>query len=203
MTILTLVRHGETDWNARRLIQGSTDIPLNDTGRAQARETGLRLRDELVGTGPLVVASSDLSRARETAEIIADALGAPAPRAYRALRERGYGEGEGVEISEFATRWGADWRQADVPGAESWADLRSRALTGLRHAVRDARRQAAPQAPALVIVSHGALIRELIQHASAGAFPAETERLLNGSSHTFLLERDRLSLRGYSAVAAV
>ncbi len=64
---LILVRHGETDWNRDRRIQGTTDIPLNDTGRAQAREVAERLREELEGVGPVVVASSDLSRAAETA----------------------------------------------------------------------------------------------------------------------------------------
>ena len=60
MTSLILVRHGETDWNAQRRIQGSTDIPLNENGRTQARETAERLRDELAGDGPVVIASSDL-----------------------------------------------------------------------------------------------------------------------------------------------
>ncbi|WP_036320178.1 histidine phosphatase family protein, partial [Microbacterium sp. B24] len=59
MTTLILVRHGETDWNAMRRIQGSTDIPLNDTGRAQAREVAERLQQELSAVGPVVVASSD------------------------------------------------------------------------------------------------------------------------------------------------
>ena len=53
----------------------------------------------------------------------------------------------------------------------------------------------------MVVVSHGALIREVIRHASAGAFPQEGERLANASTHTFLLERDRLSVQSYAAVA--
>ncbi len=201
MTTLTLVRHGETDWNARRLIQGSTDIPLNDTGRQQAREAAESLRSRLDLDAPLVVASSDLSRARETASIIADVLGATAPRAYPALRERGYGEAEGVGIEQFRERWGA-WEDAVVPGAEAWADVRVRALAGLRAAIRDARRDTFPLAPSLVVVSHGALIRELIRHATGGAFPASGERLANGSAHTFLMERDRLSLLDYAGIAS-
>ncbi|MFK9866833.1 histidine phosphatase family protein, partial [Escherichia coli] len=60
MPILTLVRHGETDWNARGRVQGSTDIPLNDTGRAQAREVAATLATDLAGRD-VVVVSSDLS----------------------------------------------------------------------------------------------------------------------------------------------
>jgi probable phosphoglycerate mutase len=199
VTTLTLVRHGETDWNARRLIQGSTDIPLNDTGRAQALEAAEHLRTRL-DDGPVVVSSSDLSRAQETAAIIADALGVEEPRAYPQLRERGYGEAEGVGVDEFRQRWGA-WGEAEVPGAEAWADVRVRAIAGLRRAIRDARRQTFPVAPSLVVVSHGALIREVIRHATGGQFPAEGERLANGSAHTFLMERDRLSLVDYVGVA--
>ena len=198
MTTLTLVRHGETDWNARRLIQGSTDIPLNDTGRAQALDTAGHLRSRL-DDSPVVVSSSDLSRARETASIIAQSLGVDAPRTYPQLRERGYGEAEGVGVEEFRRRWGS-WHDAEVPGAEAWADVRVRAIAGLRRAIRDARRQTFPIAPSLIVVSHGALIREVIRHATGGEFPAEGERLANGSAHTFLMERDRLSLVDYVGI---
>jgi len=201
VTTLTLVRHGETDWNARRLIQGSTDIPLNDTGRAQARAAALRLREQLAGDAPLVVSSSDLSRAQETATIIAGEFGVTPPRTYASLRERSYGDAEGVGVTEFRERWG-DWHQAEVPRAEAWADVRVRALAGLREVIRDARHETFPVAPSLIVVSHGALIRELICHATGVAFPAEGERLENGSAHTFLMERDRLSLLDYVGVTA-
>lgn len=199
MTTLTLVRHGETDWNARRLIQGSTDIPLNDTGREQAREAAALLRAQLDGDAPLVVAASDLSRARETAEIIAAEFGVGAPRTYPQLRERGYGDAEGLGVAEFRERWG-DWHRAEVPRAEAWTDVRVRAIAGLRRVIRDARHATFPEAPSLIVVSHGALIRELIRHATGGDFPAEGERLANGSAHTFLIERDRLSLIAYAGV---
>lgn len=199
MTTLTLVRHGETDWNLNRLIQGSTDIPLNDTGRAQARATALRLKEELAADGPLVVASSDLSRAHETAQIIAAELGVAPPERYPALRERGYGEAEGMDVHEFRTRFG-EWHVAEVPQAESWPDVRVRAVAGLQQVHRDALRATAPVAPSLVIVSHGALIREVIRHATGGAFPVPGERLANGSTHTFRIERDWLSMLAYAAI---
>ena len=122
MTHLTLIRHGETDWNRARLIQGSTDIPLNETGRAQARQTAERLRGALEDPTAARIVSSDLSRARETAQIIADQWGSEAPLAYSALRERAYGEAEGLTVDDFAVRWG-NWYTAEVPGAESREQL--------------------------------------------------------------------------------
>jgi broad specificity phosphatase PhoE len=70
VTTLLLVRHGETDWNAEGRLQGHTDTPLNELGRRQA----LTLADELAGDGIEAVYSSDLARARETAEIVAERL---------------------------------------------------------------------------------------------------------------------------------
>lgn len=200
MTALTLIRHGETDWNLARRIQGATDIPLNDTGRAQARATAASLRERLDPTA-LTIVSSDLARARETAEIIATELNLAAPRAYKGLRERAYGEAEGVDVEEFRARWG-DWHAAEVPGAEPWSLVRERGVAALGRAVRDHRRATAPTAGTLLVVSHGALIREMIRHATGGDMPAEGERLANGSTHDFVYERDHLRLVSYVGIPA-
>ncbi len=208
MTVLTLIRHGETDWNRDRLIQGSTDIPLNDTGRQQARETGaaLRAQPELVDADlPPIVVSSDLSRARETAEIIAMQLGAASPRQYPGLRERAYGEAEGIDAAQFLERWG-DWHSAEVPGAEPWPALRARGLAALDAVVNDAQRSDTPLAASvvapIVVVTHGAMIRELIRHATDGELPLVGERLANGSAHTMLYERGALQLLSYARPAS-
>jgi broad specificity phosphatase PhoE len=193
VTALTLIRHGETDWNLAGRIQGSTDIPLNDTGRIQAREAGAALRDRLDLSHGATVVSSELSRARETAALIADELGLPEPRAYRGLQERSYGEAEGLEVTEFRSRWG-DRTGADVPGAESLPDLRARALAALGRVVRDHRRETAPSHTPLIVVSHGALIRELLSYATAGHLPAPGTRLPNGAAYDFVYERDHLRL---------
>ena len=193
MTLLTLVRHGETDWNRARRIQGSTDIPLNDTGREQARQVAELLRDRMPAASPVIVVSSDLSRARETAEIIAGALGVDPPRTYPQLRERAYGEAEGVDTAEFLERWG-DWHSAEIPGAEPWPALRARALAALQQIVRDVRQTTAPASASVIAVAHGALIREIIRHATGGELPPVGFRLPNGSTYDLLLERDRLRL---------
>lgn len=192
MTTLLLVRHGETDWNRARRIQGTTDVPLNDTGRAQARAAAEAVRTLLRGEQPWI-ASSDLSRARETAELLAAELGATLAHTYPDLRERDYGEAEGVHFDEYVARWG-EWAVADAPGAEPREELRRRAVRGLRRVVRDVRRETAPSARSVVVVSHGGVLREIIGHASGGALPPAGERIANGAVYPFLLEREHLRL---------
>lgn len=98
---LGFVRHGQTQWNLEGRLQGSSNIPLNDTGRMQAREAV----DVLSGSGWEVVVSSPLDRARETAQIIADGLGLELGPSYEMLIERGYGQGEGMVEAEALERW--------------------------------------------------------------------------------------------------
>ena len=196
MRSLILIRHGETDWNRVGRIQGLTDIPLNDAGREQARRAAEELRSELAispsdAADAAVIVSSDLQRAAETADIIAGALGLDAPRRYPELRERAYGDAEGLLTAEFQRRWGP-WHVADVPGAETRADLRRRALAALARAQHDA----APMGTTLplIVVAHGALIREVIGHATDDRLPEPGVRLPNGSLHRFEVETGRLRL---------
>lgn len=198
MTTLLLVRHGETEWNAARRIQGSTDIPLNEVGRAQARETAAALVERLRGTTPALV-SSDLSRARETAQIIGAALGLPEPVLYPQLRERAYGVAEGMTDTEYHAAFG-EFNRDNVPDAETNAHLRARAVSAVRRIVRDARRSHAPSDVPVIAVAHGGLIAQLIRHASGGQLPLPGERIANASTHTFLVERDRLAVVEYAAV---
>lgn len=198
VTTLILVRHGETDWNLDRRVQGSTDIPLNDTGRAQARAVAATLREALLDGAPApTIVSSDLTRARETAEVIGAELEQPVSYIDPDLRERHFGDAEGLDIDEFFTRWG-DWLQAKVPGAESPGELRARAVRALRRIDRTARRASAPAAATVIAVTHGALIREVLSHASGGDYPRLGERLANCASFTLRLERDWLSLRAWA-----
>lgn len=168
-TELYLVRHGETDWNRRRRIQGRTDIPLNDVGREQARATGRRLASRSWNG----VFTSPLSRARQTAEIIAAELGLPEPISVDALVERDYGEAEGLDFVEVERRW-PDRRT--VPGQESREDVAERvlpALTDLATAHPD---------QLLVVVSHGGAIRAVLTAVQPGASHG---MITNGSVHSF------------------
>jgi broad specificity phosphatase PhoE len=95
VTDLLLVRHGETDWNAEGRLQGHTDRPLSDYGRAQAR----RLADDLEGEELEAIYASDLARARETAEIAGERLGLSVVLDPD-LREKDWGNWEGLTAVE-------------------------------------------------------------------------------------------------------
>ncbi len=176
--LLTLVRHGETDWNLQRRIQGSTDVPLNDTGRAQARASAAllgRRRWDAVYTSPLV-------RASETAAIIAAQLGLAAPRAVAELVERSYGESEGFTESELATRFPEG---TEVPGREPRPAVLARALPALE------RIGLAHPGGAAIAVTHGGLIRSVL---SAVDPDGRHGMIANGSIHTFSIDDGTLRL---------
>ena len=99
---VVIIRHGESTWNAEHRWQGWLDAPLTDLGREQARRRAHSLAD--AGFLPSVVHCSDLGRARRTADILAEVLGAPC-RPHPGLRERSAGEWEGHTSDEIDERW--------------------------------------------------------------------------------------------------
>jgi len=147
------IRHGKTEWNALGRIQGQTDIPLNDEGRAQARALAERLHRD--GDVWDAVVSSDLSRARETAAVIAERLGLPLLDGDPRIRERSFGEIEGTTEPERLARWGPDWRSA-AAGQESDEAVRSRGMSFVNEWLRkrpDVR---------LLAVTHGSTLAQLL-----------------------------------------
>ena len=188
MTLLTLVRHGQTDWNLQGRIQGSTDIPLNDTGRQQAAAVAERLAAVPFDH----VYTSPLSRAVETAEIVAGALALPAPLVAVGMREHEFGEAEGLLWDQYVDRFHG--RRDDVPGAESVRQLTDRALASLERIDLAARRRSAPREESVLVATHGGVIRALLEHASGGTLPAAGESLANGSVHRFAMDGGGLRL---------
>lgn len=96
-------RHGQTDWNAELRFQGQKDIPLNDTGREQARANGRKLAELLNGPGSFDYVTGPLKRTRETMEIVRGEMGLE-PKSYRideTLIEASYGVLEGTTLAEF------------------------------------------------------------------------------------------------------
>ena len=140
------LRHGETDWNAKFLAQGNVEVPLNETGLAQAR----RAAGMLAGRGIASVVSSPLSRAFDTATIAAAVLGLPV-EIDDGLREVSFGDHEGQVMSDWFTDW-VEGRFTPSNG-EDFAALRARALAAVNRALTR-------PAPVLV-VAHGALFRAL------------------------------------------
>lgn len=196
MTLITLIRHGQTDWNLDGRIQGSTDIPLNDTGRAQARAAAALL----AGTCFDHVYASPLARARETAEIIAGELGLPAPLVTVGMREHEFGAAEGLLWDEYRERFGT--RRDEVPGAETIRQLTDRALSSLGRIDLAARRRSAPRTESVLVATHGGVIRALLEHASGGTLPEPGVRLGNGSLHRFAMDGGGLRLLDTVAVRA-
>jgi probable phosphoglycerate mutase len=95
---LCIARHGETDWNKKGVLQGWLDVPINALGRQQAHAMAQPLAD----AGFSAIWSSPLVRARETAEIVAAALGLPPPSCHEGLKEKHFGAVQGIPKQELA-----------------------------------------------------------------------------------------------------
>jgi probable phosphoglycerate mutase len=161
------IRHGQTDWNRDLRLQGSSDIPLNDTGRNQAREAV----DVLSTTRWDAVVSSPLSRARETAQVIADGLGIALGPSYDELVERHYGDAEGATAEIIEARW----PDHEYPGLESLDSVVARGIAALDRIADDY------GDANVVIVCHGTIIRYTL-----GALAGQKLDLIrNGSTATF------------------
>jgi probable phosphoglycerate mutase len=182
-TTLLLVRHGETDWNAAGRWQGQTDIPLNPRGQEQARDVAARLRH----MGIAAIVSSDLLRARTTAEIIAAELGLEVNYLDASLRERSFGCFEGLTREEVEARFPEAWARylADPgpapPGGESRDALVERLLPALASA---ANRLPGP----LLVVLHGGAMRALLsEHMGEMPRPSSPAWPLHGirNGHVF------------------
>ena len=152
MTTLLLVRHGETDWNAEGRLQGQTDQPLSDFGRRQARQ----LAQELDGEKLEAIYSSDLTRARETAEIVGARLELPVVLDPD-LREKDWGTWEGLTAVE---------RDRVEFVGESTEAHRERILHALR---RISERH--PGDGRVLVVTHGGSMRRVQTAALGMALP--------------------------------
>jgi probable phosphoglycerate mutase len=158
VTTLLLARHGETDWNRELRIQGSSDVELNELGRGQARA----LAQELEHVALDAIYSSDLSRARQTAEAVAAFHGLEV-RLDRRLRERSFGSWEGLtreEIPDHAHR---------PEDAEPDDEVRERVLEAVQ-AIADEH-----PGETVLVVSHGGALNTLWHHA----FGQRVERWAN------------------------
>lgn len=198
-TRLIAVRHGETAWNADTRIQGHIDIPLNETGLWQAARAGEALADEAVGA----IYASDLQRAWQTAQAIADAQPRPVqvvedPR----LRERSFGSFEGRTFAAIEAETPEDarrWRQRDPhfapAGGENLVDFRQR--------ITAAAADLAARHPGelVVLVAHGGVMDVLYRAATGQDIQApRTWALGNAAINRLLWTPQGFSLVGWSDV---
>ncbi|MET3544758.1 broad specificity phosphatase PhoE [Paenibacillus favisporus] len=152
-TTIGLIRHGVTEWNHLGRAQGISDIPLNETGIQQATALANRLKSETWD----MIFSSNLSRARQTAEIIRQLLGAASVFTDERIREINCGLIEGTTEEERIARWGVKWREQKLE-MEDFKMVAKRGLSFLEEvSIGHAGKK-------ILIVSHGALIGLTLQH---------------------------------------
>ncbi len=199
MIDLVAVRHGETDWNRIRRLQGHTDIALNATGVEQAA----RLAAALAGEPIRAIHSSDLARAMATAQPIAAALGVPVVRDAR-LRERNYGMFEGktfpeilehhpAEAARLASR-DAGWL---LPGGESQQAFFERVVSAVTAIAEEEERTGF--APTVLIVAHGGVLDMLYRAAHGLALDAERHcRIPNAVINRLRFDRGRFAVRAWA-----
>ena len=153
-----LIRHGQTDWNIEGRYQGQSDVPLNENGRRQARQVAEEIRGEHID----MIITSNLQRARETAEIIASVIQVPIQEDVR-LREINQGEWEGkrpdqIKLQYFLYHLGLLIRPKEmrIPGGETINEVAERMSACLNDQV------ALSSGKKVILVSHGLALATMI-----------------------------------------
>jgi probable phosphoglycerate mutase len=202
VTTLILIRHGETAWNAERRLQGHLDIALNPEGERQAAALANALRHEQFD----LIVSSDLQRARQTADAVAALHGIPV-QLDPALRERCYGGFEGLLYAEIEQRFPVEfaaWQGRDIDGAlppgvnrgESFREFNARVTTAILGWA------AAHPGQTLALVAHGGVLE--CAHRAALGMALETPRsfsIHNASINRFTVSAGALALQSWGEVA--
>lgn len=201
MIEILLIRHGETDWNAEKRLQGHLDIGLNAEGERQARALGLALLDEPLGA----IYASDLQRAKSTAQAIA------VPRGMTVLidaglRERCYGAFEGlrhVDIGERYPQAFADWRAREIDArypdganqAETLREFSARVLRAINAIA------VSGQHKKIAIVTHGGVLECVYREAKGIGYGSPRDfDILNASINRIVWNGDCLQVVGWSDV---
>lgn len=205
MTVLYVIRHGETRWNVEQRMQGRGDSPLTEQGRRQAARHG-EVIARLGGVDELLVSPS--GRTRETAAILGECLAvagfAPRQSFHDALMERHSGEWEGLTLDEIRARYPGHWRERETdpyfhrpPGGENHADMELR-VGGLLDTVRQqlvarrvvfdrAERAAASTRGAVALVTHGIMSRVILKRL-LGLTPLEAAAVRHPNALFYRLE---------------
>jgi probable phosphoglycerate mutase len=201
VTEILLIRHGETDWNTEKRLQGHLDIGLNAEGLRQAQALGLALLNE-----PLdAIYASDLQRAKHTAKAIATPRGMVVQTDV-GLRERCYGAFEGlrhVDISERYPQEFAAWRAREMdaryPDGQNVAETLREFSTRVLHAIIGIASRANHKK--IAIVTHGGVLECVYRDATGiGYAPPRDFDILNASINRIVWNGDCLQVKQWSDV---
>ena len=187
-----LVRHGETEWNREKRLQGQQDSPLTEKGREQARRIGLALRAVVGDPTRCMIVASPLGRTLHTTEILTRALGLEEPEIHTdsRLKEIAFGTWEGMTFDEVAAvdpdtlrrRQVDSWNVAS-PGGETFTAVERRVKAWLDELPADAR---------AIVVAHGESGR-LLRGVYCGLKPAEILALDKPQDAFFRLSQGRIT----------
>lgn len=167
-TVLGMFRHGQTEWNINLRLQGTADIPLNATGVDQVQQAAA-----VIGEWDILL-TSPLARAFDSAKILSPALGLE-PIVSERLLERSFGIGEGMTYEQWRHRYS----QLDsIPGAESESSVFNRCQKLLDEV------KLQYSGKKVLVVTHGALIRFVLNLVTDHQLPPKGQRLMNASLHT-------------------
>ncbi|MBU0752456.1 MAG: histidine phosphatase family protein [Gammaproteobacteria bacterium] len=194
-TRICFVRHGETDWNAEKRIQGHIDVPLNETGRAQAMATAFGVAHHSFAA----LYASDLGRAWQTAQAAAERLGLdvrPAP----GLRERNYGIFQGLTAEEGAqlhpsahARYAARDTGYDFETGESLHSFADRVVAGVEWLVRHHAGQT------ILAVSHGGVLDIIYRKATGRTLEAPRDfKIPNCALNWFVIDAHGWHLQSWA-----
>lgn len=202
MTEILLIRHGETDWNVDKRLQGHIDIPLNEAGRLQVQALGAVLAEE----GIDAIFASDLQRARATAQAVADTAGLDVG-IDAGLRERCYGAFEGLRHPDIEAKypeayrvWKAREPDARYPAgereAETMREFYQRSVQAVRRVLDSGKYRK------VAIVTHGGVL-ECVHHWASGTEFAQprTFDIFNASVNRLHWDGERAQIRSWGEIA--
>lgn len=184
MTTICLIRHGETEWNKIGRIQGTTDVPLNETGKLQARACG----SHLTGESWDVIVTSPLKRAKQTAAIINETMRLPIFEMPE-FQEKHFGKAEGMTVEE---RYGL-YPDKNYPGQEQAEEFHGRLSKGLAQLNEQFGNQR------VLVVAHGGVINAILEQLAHGEYDGEV-RLQNGGMNHLAYASERWEIQKYNFI---
>lgn len=184
MTIICMVRHGQTDWNIEKRLQGREEIPLNEKGKKEARECGSCLSHKKWD----ILVSSPLGRAVESAQIIGRELKIDKINIEEDFIERDYGIVSGMNYMERNKKY----PDKNYPECEELIIFRDRILRGMEKIAKDNPNKN------IVIVSHGGVINGVLSILSDGEIGTGKTVLKNGGINLFRYDQGKWEIIGYN-----